>query len=375
MFFYGKEILAKETAYTILVIKSGKEAGKMIRKYFAGANTSSGYVELFENNLSGMEKIYGFSGKSKGQKTEVMKIMLSNAEAEYKNIECVMNPFSVTDIDAVIIRDTKTAIVDVDVYMPKKLNKTIDFEDFNGETGEGIQKLLQKQEEAKKKFYKAYADGKVIHDDWEKIYIKNMHFERFNAYQDGVIIRLFPGKSSKIGTQKHHRFFGASTPDGSVNYIDNLTENLNKRYFIKGRPGTGKSTFLRRIAKRAEDMGYDTEIYYCSFDKDSLDMVIVPELGFCVFDSTAPHEMFPESDRDVILDFYTEAGLSGTDERHKKELEEIAHQYKHKMAEGMAYLRLCKLYMKEFERLITRNTDEKEFENFKEKTAREILGT
>ncbi len=347
----------------------------MVRKYFAGANTSSGYAELFENNLSGIEKIYGFSGKSKSNKTEVMKTILSNTEKKYQNVECVMNPFNITDIDAVIIRDIKIAVVDVDVYMPEILEKTIIFKDFDGEIGEKMQELLQKKEEVKNRFYQAYAEGKVIHDDWEKIYIKNMNFERFNAYQDGVIIRLFPEKNDKRGTQKYHRFFGASTPDGSVNYIDNLTENLNKRYFIKGRPGTGKSTFLRRIAKRAEEMGYDTEIYYCSFDKDSLDMVIVPELGFCVFDSTAPHEMFPESDRDVILDFYVEAGLSGTDERHKKDLQEIAHKYKHKMAEGMAYLRLYKLYMKEFERLITRNMDEKEFENFKEKTAREILGT
>ena len=347
----------------------------MVRKYFAGANTSVGYVELFENNLLGIEKIYGLSGKSKRCKTGVMRELLSKAEMKYKNIECVINPFNVTDIDAVIIRDIKTAVVDIDVYMPKNLVKTVDSGDFGSSYSEEMKELLEKQENAKKKFYEAYADGKVIHDDWEKIYIKNMNFERFNAYQDGVIIRLFPEKNDKTGTQKYHRFFGASTPDGSVNYIDNLTENLNKRYFIKGRPGTGKSTFLRRVAKRAEEMGYDAEIYYCSFDKDSLDMVIVPELQFCVFDSTAPHEMFPESDRDVILDFYTEAGLSGTDERYKKELEEISYRYKHKMAEGMAYLRLYKLYLKEYERLINLNTDEKSFEHFKGKIAEEILGT
>ena len=59
----------------------------MVRKYFAGANTSVGYVELFENNLLGIEKIYGLSGKSKRCKTGVMRELLSKAEMKYKNIE------------------------------------------------------------------------------------------------------------------------------------------------------------------------------------------------------------------------------------------------------------------------------------------------
>lgn len=347
----------------------------MIRKYFASANTSDGYVALFENNFSGIEKVYGFCGKSKKNKTEAMEEILKKAEEKYQNIECIMNPFDVTKIDAVIIRDIKTAIVDTDEYLPENLIKMPDFKEFDGENTDRITELSKKQEEAKKKFYRAYAEGKVVHDDWEKIYIKNMKFERFNAYQDGVIIKLFPERNDKKGTQKYHRFFGASTPDGSVNYIDNLTKNLRKRYFIKGRPGTGKSTFLKRIVKRADEMGYDTEIYYCSFDKNSLDMVIVPELDFCVFDSTAPHEMFPESDRDVILDFYQESGLLGIDEKHQKELLEIGNRYKHKIAEGVAYLRLYKIYMKEIERLLTLNTDKNEFKLFKEKIVNDILGT
>lgn len=347
----------------------------MIRKYFAGANTSEGYVALFENNFSGIDKVYGLCGNSKKNKTEVMEAILKKAEEKCHNIECIINPFDVTKIDAVLFRDIKTAVVDAEIYLPENLTKTADLKKFEGEIAEDIEKLYKKQEEVKEKFYKAYAEAKAIHDDWEKIYIKNMKFERFNAYQDGVIIKLFPEKNVSKGTQKYYRFFGASTPDGSVNYIDNLTKDLRRRYFIKGRPGTGKSTFLKRIVKRADEMGYDTEIYYCSFDKNSLDMVIVPELDFCVFDSTAPHEMFPESERDVILDFYQESGLSGIDEKHQKELSEIGNRYKHKIAEGVAYLRLYKVYMKEIERLLTLDTGINEFNLFKEKITNDVLGT
>lgn len=347
----------------------------MVRKYFAGANTASGYVTKLSDNLLGIDKIYGISGRTKTHKTEILESILKTGEKKYQNIECIMNPFNITKIDAVIFRDIKTAVVDAEEYHGENLDIIGKTDNFEKEETDEIKELLKKAGIVKESFYDAYYSAKKIHDEWEKIYIKNMKFERFNAYQDGVIIKMFPKKNDNKGTYKHHRFFGASTPDGSVNYIDNLTENLKRRYFIKGRPGTGKSTFLKRVVKKADEMGYSTEIYYCSFDEASLDMVIVPELGFCVFDSTAPHEMFPESERDMILDFYSEAGLSGVDEKHSRELKEIGDRYKHKISEGMAYLRLYKLYMKESERLIILGDKGNEFNSFKEKIVNDILGT
>ena len=102
-------------------------------------------------------------------------------------------------------------------------------------------------------------------------------------------------------------------------------------------------------------------------------MVIVPELDFCVFDSTAPHEMFPQSSRDKILDFYEEAGLLGTDERYEKELFDVQERYKHKISQGMAYLRLYKLYMKEEEYYLSKYLSEKMFLALKESALKEIF--
>jgi len=250
--------------------------------------------------------------------------------------------------------------------------KTITLE---SKTDVGIKELLGKEKWAFGELYKAYEKGKEIHDEWERVYIQNMDYNRLEAYEDGMLHELLGKNKGKKGTQNYHRFFGASTPDGSVNYIDNLTEQMDTRYFIKGRPGTGKSTFLKKLAKKANEKGFDTEIYYCSFDKNSLDMVIVPELSFCVFDSTAPHEMFPADKRDKILDFYEESGLSGIDEKYEIELSDIAERYRQKMAEGMAYLRLGKIYMREREYILSQNRNEKDFLSKKNKIVSDILGT
>ena len=50
---------------------------------------------------------------------------------------------------------------------------------------------------------------------------------------------------------------------------------------------------MKRIAAAAQENGFDVEFYRCSLDPNSCDMVLIRELGFCVFDSTAPHEYFP----------------------------------------------------------------------------------
>ncbi|MBQ7986851.1 MAG: hypothetical protein IJ304_06300 [Clostridia bacterium] len=340
----------------------------MVRKYFGMANSAGGLANLMDNNLSGLKTIYTISGDSKKQKTEILDGVLKKAEMS-GDVECVISPFDIKCIDAVIIRSKGPCVVDRDCLCGEIAAKNIDLDGENQKRTD----ISEKEKWAIGKMYKCYDDAKKIHDEWEKIYMKNMDYDKLEAYEKGVLDQLFAGQKGLSGKKNYHRFFGSSTPDGAVNYIDNLTENLAARYFIKGRAGTGKSTFLRRVAREANEKGFDTEIYYCGFDKNSLDMVIVPELDFCVFDSTAPHEMFPKSERDTILDFYEESGLLGTDEKYEKELLDVETRYNQKMAEGMAFLRLFKLYMKEREYYLAKHLNEKEFLMLKDAVIKEVF--
>jgi hypothetical protein len=326
----------------------------MQKKYFLRANTSSGLVNLTENNLERIDSFYILKGKSKFFKSRILKNVAKYTDSSGKNQECAVSPFDISMLDAVILRDEKTAVVDADCITEKKRAIIIDTSDFISEFK--IKKYTKLQEELLSKaqesiigMYSAYAGAKIIHDEWEKLYIKNIDFDRLNKFEDGLLESLIDKKSQNGTGVVHERFFGASTPDGSVNYIDNLTEGLNTRYFIKGRPGTGKSTFMKKLMKKAQDFNYDCQIYYCSFDKNSLDMVVIPELSYCVFDSTAPHELFPSRDGDIILDFYKESGLSGIDEKYGKELSEIQRLYSFRVTEGITKLRLASGYQKEAE--------------------------
>ena len=62
---------------------------------------------------------------------------------------------------------------------------------------------------------------------------------------------------------------------------------------IKGGPGTGKSSFMRRVAAEAESRGLAVERIICSGDPASLDAVYIPELRLGYADGTSPHVLDP----------------------------------------------------------------------------------
>lgn len=95
--------------------------------------------------------------------------------------------------------------------------------------------------------------------------------------------------------KKTASFLGANTPEGFVSFFDELYNPYNdtNAYIIKGGPGTGKSTFMKKIALEAEKRGMETERVYCSSDPSSLDALIIPEMKLSICDGTSPHIMEP----------------------------------------------------------------------------------
>lgn len=93
-----------------------------------------------------------------------------------------------------------------------------------------------------------------------------------------------------------HRYFASSnSADGFKNRYAEVFERADRIYVIKGGPGTGKSSLMKKCATEAEARGDMVEYYYCSSDPSSLDGVLIFGLKDVVgiVDGTAPHVWEP----------------------------------------------------------------------------------
>jgi len=92
-------------------------------------------------------------------------------------------------------------------------------------------------------------------------------------------------------------FSGSNSGEGFYNLFDGIMpqwERLKRYFMIKGGPGVGKSTLMKRVAARAEEVGAEVERFYCSGDPDSLDAVRLVAQGIVFADATSPHAMDPK---------------------------------------------------------------------------------
>ena len=84
-------------------------------------------------------------------------------------------------------------------------------------------------------------------------------------------------------------FISANTASGFKRFFDGAFTDCEYRYIIKGGPGTGKSSFMRRVGRAAEEKGHRVEYFLCSSDPDSLDGIIISDMKIGITDGTSPH--------------------------------------------------------------------------------------
>ncbi len=99
-------------------------------------------------------------------------------------------------------------------------------------------------------------------------------------------------------------FPGGITPQGFHSFYNYILEpSPQKRFILKGAPGTGKSTLMQKLGRKAQEKGWECEYHYCSSDPDSLDGVAFPDWQMAVLDGTSPHNQeaeFPGAVDEII---------------------------------------------------------------------------
>ncbi|MGE5390144.1 MAG: PRK06851 family protein [Deltaproteobacteria bacterium] len=91
-----------------------------------------------------------------------------------------------------------------------------------------------------------------------------------------------------------HLFPGGNTCNGFYSFYDHMVSPAVKRkYILKGGPGVGKSTLMKRLGEDFAAAGHEVEYHWCSSDNNSLDGVVLGAGEYCILDGTAPHVVDP----------------------------------------------------------------------------------
>lgn len=120
-------------------------------------------------------------------------------------------------------------------------------------------------------------------------------------------------------------FFGNNSGYGFFNLYEKELKSKDKVVLLKGGSGTGKSSMMKKIAKKAKSLGLDYELWFCSGDPQSLDGVFVKDKNVAVVDATSPHAIGVDIPvvKDVIFDLASSLDAS--------KLQGMREEVEHKM--------------------------------------------
>lgn len=323
-------------------------AGNVLN-YFAGGNTSKGFYSFFDSNLANLDRLFILKGGPGTGKSYLIKKVGEVWKKKGYTLEYMYCSSDKDSVDGIIIRELNVGIVDgtkphviepqfpgvIDDYVnlgvawdAKKLKKNKDT----------ITLLTKQVSAAFRSAYDSFRDALEFHEKRKHRVSQTLNRDKVKALAEQFVETIFQGNKKIKTADIKHRFHGANTPTGPFSFIDELTEPLEKRYFLQGRPGTGKSTLLKRLLLEAEVRGFDAEAYHCGFEPETLDLLIIRELGVAIFDNKEPHQLTPNRKNDEIINMeQTVLELNVYEED-----DDVLRAYDEKMKEGIASLAKAK---------------------------------
>lgn len=329
--------------------------------YFINSNSSRGYFGFFRPNFGGLS-VVRLGGYPSVAASDMISGICIRAREKGLCVELIHNPLD-NSLEGVIVPEIKAGVMNYPLYDEGEYHLAAILNDEN----------LSRTRACLTAARGHFASALEIHDRWEKIYSSNMDFSAADQLAAETIAKLIGQNALEKTGMVFDRFSGASTAEGAFDYIENLTAELGKRYFIKGWPGTGKSTLLKRIAESAVAAGFNAEVYHCAFDPNNLDMVILRELDICVFDSTPPHEYFPSRAGDEVVDVYKAAVSDKMNDKNRSEITSIASDYKAEIAKATKQLAKAKRYYDEVQRGYAAKINAEALEDAEERIHAEIF--
>lgn len=314
-----------------------------ITHFFGHALTGQGIKHVYNEIMNEAKNVYLLNGAYGFKLAESLKNIGTFYSSKGVDVEYFHDPFFENSIEAIFVKEpynilflesTNLLFDSVGSHVQEiSLHDCVDKQKMI-ERHQDFLNLFNKKDDYYTKCFQALSNALKIHDDWEVETRRYMDWKGLDTQTEELMVKVFGDKKLEKSGQKQHRLLGTLTPEGARDTVQSITQNLDKRLFIKGYPGTGKSSMMKKLVDAALERGFDAQMVWCGLDSNSVDMVILPELKLCIFDSTEPHQYFPEKLGDEIFDI---ARLCHPTEVEEANIKEIVTNYRSTMNEAIMY--------------------------------------
>ncbi len=293
-------------------------------KYFLGANSAEGFVSHFGDCYDAFDgwRAYIIKGGPGTGKSSFMKYILAKAVDKGYAVElcpCSSDPDS---LDAVIIKDIKTVILDgtaphiVEPKYPGACEEIINLGQFwnSDMLYKNARQIIEVTDQNKRLHKRAAAyisaAGELIYDNF-KLSQQFTNLKKVEQFGVKLATRLMP-KSKKYAPKEWVRFIGGITPKGVVAYSDTVDKFYKNVIVIDDKYGGASNEIMNAVRKTALTRGYEIITLKNPFlPSKTIDHILVPELSLA-FVREYEYMRFDESHRRIHARRFTDINMMRT---------------------------------------------------------------
>ncbi len=158
-------------------------------------------------------------------------------------------------------------------------------------------------------------------------------------------------------TNKPCYFASSNSMFGFKSYFDSIysPNKLKRIYIIKGGPGTGKSSTIKKVGEEFEN-SCKCEYFLCSSDTASLDGIIIND-SIAVIDGTAPHATEAKYPGAVEMIIDNGQSLNASIQKRRKEIIELNSKKSNCYKNAYTYLKAVGEIKTQYIDILTEHTD------------------
>ena len=258
------------------------------KRYFAGANTTKGFVSYYDKIFKPCSYIYVIKGGSGTGKSRLMREVAEFAESCGKDVEYFYCSFDPLSLDGIII-DAEIAIIDgtaPHVYeptIPGAYENIIDLGAFWDESklrerGADIKSFIGKKKACFDMAYSYLSAVGALDTVKRKILDKYIEKEKISTEAAKMVSEINPSKKGNDGV----RIISALGRSGKVRF-DTFNDIASKSIKIDNSLGAGH-IYLAEIKKEAERFGIPVTVSYDPLFAGRLNAVMLGDHCFFVDD-------------------------------------------------------------------------------------------